>query len=264
MNERIAWIGADQPRHLYYINEIRKHFPILGGIMQTRGDKMPEMPGQLTYTDQKNWNKHFNDRLAAEKKYFGEQEIPDFPLLRVDKDTLNSLNSAQFIKDIKPDLVLVFGPGMIRDPLLAALPKDTVNLHLGLSPRYRGAATLFWPFYFLEPNWAGATFHHIVATPDGGDIIHQTRPKMNENDGIHDFSARVVLEATKEALRLIKMYPNWQEFSQKPESGKNFLESDFRPQHLRIIYNVYHNDMIKKFLNGQLQAKEPKLKRQFK
>lgn len=263
MTERIMWIGGDQPRHLYYINEIAKEIPIVGGIMQQRGGGMPTIDISVEKKDRDNWTRHFWDRMQAEQKYFGLQPEPEFPLLKVDGTTLNKLNSVDFVKLMKPDLVLVFGSGMIREPLMSALPKDTINLHLGISPRYRGAATLFWPFYFMEPNWAGTTFHYIVDTPDGGDIIHQTRPELKTEDGIHDVACRAVLESTTEAIRLLKMYPNWQKFPQKPEAGKNFLESDFKAQHLRVIYNVYNNDIVKRYLEGELECKEPKLKRQF-
>jgi len=151
---------------------------------------------------------------------------------------------------------------MLREPLVSALPDKTLNLHLGISPRYRGAATLFWPFYFLEPNWAGTTFHYIVHTPDGGNIVHQVRPTLDRNDGIHDVSCKAVLQSTVEAVTLLKM-DNWQTFNQKPEAGKNFLESDFKPQHLRMIYNEFDNDIVRAYLDGEIQAKEPKLKRQF-
>lgn len=263
MSERIAWIGGDQPRHLYYINEIAKEVEVVGGVMQTRGGAIPEMDPTLSPKDQRNWTKHFWGRLQAEEKYFGKQEEPKFPLLKVNKSELNTLNTAEFMKSIKPDIVLVFGPSMIRDPLFSSLPQETINLHLGLSPRYRGAATLFWPFYFLEPNQAGTTFHNIVDTPDGGSILHQVVPDLSPDDGIHDVAAKAVLKSTTEAIRLLKTYPNWSKYEQKPESGKNFLESDFKPQHLRIIYNVYDNDIVRRYLDGEIQSKQPKLKRQW-
>lgn len=263
MKERVAWIGGDQPRHLYYINEIAKEVEVVGGVMQTRGGPIPEMDPTLSPKDQRNWTKHFWDRLQAEEKYFGKQEEPDFPILKVTKDQLNTINTADFIKNTKPDIVMVFGPSMIREPLFSALPHETINLHLGLSPRYRGAATLFWPFYFLEPNQAGTTFHNIVNTPDGGDILHQVVPDLNPDDGIHDVAAKAVLKSTTEAIRLLKAYPNWNKYAQRPEAGKNFLESDFKPQHLRIIYNVYDNDIVRRYLDGEIQSKQPKLKRQW-
>lgn len=259
---RIFWVGGDQPRHLYYINELAKHFEVVGGIMQVR-ESMPTVEMCLAKKDKDNMDRHFWDRKEAEERYFGDQKKPDFPYIKVSKDELNSVKTAKYAHDTEADLGIVFGCGMIRHPLYEYLPKDTINLHLGLSPRYRGAATLFWPFYFLEPNWAGCTFHYLVDTPDGGDIIHQVVPEMKTDDGIHDLSARAVLQATTEAHKLFKIKHRWVKHPQKPEAGKNFLESDFKPQHLRMIYNSYNNDIVKHYMNGDLKPKPVVLKRQF-
>ena len=45
------------------------------------------------------------------------------------------------------------------DPTFAVLPKEKINLHLGLSPWFKGSVTLFWPFYHLMPQFCGSTFH---------------------------------------------------------------------------------------------------------
>lgn len=262
MSERILWIGGDQPRHLYYANKIVDKFPMVGGIVQERGISVPKEPEGLSPIDSANWRQHFEERADAETKYFGKQKLPDIPLLKVNKDTLNDIDAVEFVKKVKPDMAIVFGTGMIREPLVSALPPKTINLHLGLSPRYRGAATLFWPFYFLEPNWAGTTFHHIVHSPDAGDIIHQVVPELEKGDGMHDVACKAVLESTKEALALFEMR-EWKTFKQKPEAGKNFLESDFQPKHLRVIYQTFNNDIVDYYLDGRIQPKEPKLKRQF-
>lgn len=260
---RISWIGGSQPRHLYYINEIMKEHNVVGGIMQSRGGNIPEAPVGLSQVDRDNWTRHFKERNETEEKFFAGQKEPNIPLHRVTKETLNDEASVKFIQELKPDVTLIFGPGMIREPLISVLPKDTINLHLGLSPRYRGAATLFWPFYFLEPQFAGTTFHRIVHTPDGGDILHQTIPEMKIEDGIHDLSCRAVQASTTEASRLLGMYPEWKFKSQKPEAGKNFLESDFKPQHLRLIYQVFNNDIVKEYMEGNLEGKRPRLERMF-
>ncbi len=264
--ERIAWIGGSHNRHLSYINQISKRFNVVGGIVQEREEMTPLPPEGLDKTDEANWTKHFWKRLEAENRYFGKQELPDIKLMKVDKFTLNEPESAEFIKSLQPDVVMIFGVGMVREPLLNALPEETLNLHLGLSPRYRGAATLFWPFYFLEPNWAGVTFHYIVHSPDAGNIVHQSRPQLYLNDGIHDVACHAVLQATQDACKLLEIHEEkgkWEKFAQKPEAGKNFLESDFKPQYLRMIYTEYDDEIVEAYLSGKLKAKEPILKKQF-
>lgn len=86
---------------------------------------------------------------------------------------------------------------------------------------------------------------------------------MRKEDGIHDLSCRAVQASTTEACRLLNMYTEWHFQSQKPEAGKNFLESDFKPQHLRLIYQVFNNDIVKEYMEGHLEGKQPRLERMF-
>ena len=180
-------------------------------------------------------------------------------------EDLNSPESAEFVRRIAPDIALIFGCSLIKDPLKSALPPLTVNLHLGLSPWYRGGATLFWPFYFMEPNFAGSTFHFIVNEPDAGDIIHQSVPELSSEDGIHDVACKTVVASSEDAVRLLKIAAaggRWDRYRQKG-TGKNFLRSDFRPEHLRVIYNVFNDDMVRHFLDGNIKTRQLKLVRQF-
>lgn len=262
---RILWIGGNHPRHLYYINTIQKEFNLVGAIIERRENMIPHPPEGIEESDRKNFIRHFENRDKAEKRYFGTQDLPDCPMLEMDEANLNSIESVDFVKSIKPDLVLIFGPGLIKEPLYSALPYHTVNLHLGISPRYRGSATLFWPFYFMEPCYAGSTFHYIIPEPDAGDIIHQVVPKLHPDDGIHDVGCKTVIFSTEDAIQLLKIFKTkatWQRCKQKG-TGKNFLTSDFKPEHLRAIYNLFNDCMVKQYLDGRLKAKTPKLIRQF-
>ena len=257
---RILWIGGSHPRHLYYANRLNEAFGLAGAIIEWRENILPEPPEYLSATDRNNWIRHFTNRQNKETAYFDVQHPPQCDTLTVNHERLNSPESVGFVKQIRPDLVLVFGCGMIRDPLASEVP-HAVNMHLGLSPRYRGAATLFWPFYFLEPQWAGVTFHYIVSEPDAGQIIHQVRPKLYRDDTIHDIGCRAVLAATEAALQLVECSGIWRTWKQKA-TGKNFLASDFKAQHLRMIYNVYQDDIVRAYLDGELPGREPKLREQ--
>ena len=262
---KIAWIGGSHSRHLYFLNQINNKFQLIGGILEKRENSMPEPPDSISELDRKNFIRHFKQRDLNEKKYFGNQDIPKIHILNVKENELNSEKSVQFINKLNPDLVIIFGCGLIKNPLFNVLPVNSINLHLGLSPRYRGSATLFWPFYFLEPNLAGTTFHYIVDEPDAGDIIHQSVPILETGDGIHDVSCKAVITATKDAIKLIEIFKSkmfFKRFKQRA-TGKNFLTNDFKPQHLRLIYNCYDDDIVDKFLEGKLVSKNLKLIKQF-
>ena len=64
------------------------------------------------------------------------------------------------MKACTPDVVLVCGTGILREELINLFPGHIINIHLGLSPYYRGAGTNFWPLVNREPEYLGATIHY--------------------------------------------------------------------------------------------------------
>ena len=266
---KIVFIGGNHPRHLYYLNRINERFPISGAIIEKRSDstneKNPIPPNDILEQDRENFVKHFSNRHITEQKYFGNGKIPKCKLLEIQKQELNSKSTVDFINSIKPNIVLIYGSHLIKEPLYSKLPENTINLHGGLSPRYRGTATMFWPFYFLEPNYVGTTFHNIISEPDAGTIIHQSIPTLERGDTIHDVSCKTIVQSSRDVIRLLEIFEKmgkWKKFSQKG-TGKNFLERDFKPEHLRIIYDFFDDDIVDKFLDGNIHSTEPNLIRQF-
>jgi methionyl-tRNA formyltransferase len=262
---KILFIGGNHPRHLYFVHEIAKRYDIAAAVMEMREMMIPGPPSGTAPEDRKNFERHFRNRDAAERKYFGTPLLPECRVFEVTQETLNSEKTAGFVKSVEPEVAVIFGSGLIREPLYSALPRHTINLHLGLSPWYRGAATLFWPFYFMEPAYAGSTFHYIIAEPDAGEIIHQTTPVLEKDDGIHDVACKTVIRSAHEMVYLLELFHEqrrWNTFVQKG-TGKNFLSRDFRPEHLRVIYNLFNDDMVRYYLEGRLNSPIPALCRQF-
>ena len=284
---KILFIGGTHPRHLYYANKIHERYPLAGRILVGRGSMIPRLPDGNSNRNAKLWACHFQGRKNTEEKYFPPLNLDVYSYVFT-PDLFGSQCMIDIVKEINPDIVLVFGCGMIKGELAEALPELTINLHLGLSPRYRGAATLFWPFYFLEPQWAGCTFHKIVDEPDAGDILHQCVPELERGDKIHDVACKAVMKATKEMINLLNWYKSYAsyratggyvvldapkewpseppkpwEFHPQSATGKNFLSRDFQPSHLRMIYETYNDDIVDQYLAGNLKQHKPKLVRQF-
>jgi len=255
-------ISGDHPRHLYYVNSIIDYCNVVGVILEKRESFMPQPPEEIEEQDKNNFIKHFKNREHYEVKYFGKDKVlPKCPIHYVSEETLSVDDSVKFVQDLAPDIVFIFGTGMIREPLYSNLPKMKINLHLGLSPRYRGSATLFWPFYFLEPNWAGSTFHLITDEPDAGQIIHQSIPKLEKGDTIHEVACKVVEQSAKDVKKIIDVFESGKDLilHKQKSSGKNFLTRDFMPQHLRVIYNLYNDNIVDLYLDGKIKPKSPKL-----
>lgn len=266
---KILWIGGNHARHLYYLNSINDVFPVSGVVLERReggtNSSIVDAPTDLDENDRRNFVRHFTNRRNAEERFFGDQNIPNVKRLEISETELNTEKTIDFVKSVSPDLVLTFGCHLIKEPLFSKLPKHTINLHGGLSPRYRGSATMFWPFYFLEPNHVGTTFHYIVSEPDAGSIVHQSIPKLEYGDTIHDVACKAVISASRDIIELLKIFQEnkkWDTYIQKG-TGKNWLERDFRPEHLRIIYDLFDDKMVDRFLNGDIKPNNPNIIRQF-
>ncbi len=103
------------------------------------------------------------------------------------------------------------------------------------------------------------TFHLISKKLDSGNVIHHTIPKLDIKDNIHDVSCKLQLKSFKDSLNIIKMIKNKKIKEYKlTQTGKLFLKKDFKPEHLRIIYNLYNDDIVKMFLKKKLRKTSPK------
>lgn len=262
---KIFLISGSHPRHLHVHKEIINLGYETKALVMNREEMLPSIPKGLPRIDVKNMKYHFNSRLKKEHDVYGDLLIKeifrDIDYKMCSKDTMNTEENAEFIKQFNPNLVLVFGPTIIKDPILSILPEDSINMHLGLSPQYKGAATLFWPFYYLEPQFAGVTFHKISKNVDAGGILHQCCPSLSHNDGIHDVSAKAVLYALEDLKKIIyfKEKNSPFEYVQQKQTGKLFYASDFKPYHLRVIYNLFDNKIVNEYLDGNLSSNLPKL-----
>ena len=266
---RIVLFSGTHPRHLYVHQALLAEFEIAGVVCMQRETLMPTAEPAWAPHDRELFKLHFQRRQEVEKAVYGEYAADFYqkaaPTLLVLPHELNSPTTCRFVSSLKADICFVFGTGLILGSLLELLPKWKINMHLGLSPWYKGSATLFWPFYFMQPQFAGATFHFLTPGADAGDIIHQTVPELKRGEGIHDVSANVVktsrleLKTLFERLVAGKVLP---EHRQKI-TGRLFLERDFEAHHLRALYDLFRDRLVEEWLDGNLGTRLPKLVRAF-
>ena len=255
----ILLIIGSHLRHKKFAEIISNKIKIACVIMEKRESSIPDSNFIKNKSDRVNFIRHFKNREISEKKYFKlKKKELSTEVVSIENIKKNKKILKDNLKKIKPDIIFTFGTSLIPSTILKLMPKYSINLHSGLAPYYKGAACNFWPFYFLEPNWAGMTFHLISKKLDSGSVIHHTTPRLNIRDKIHDVSCKVQLRAFKDTLKIIKMIKNRKIKEHKIcLSGKLFLKKDFRPEHLRIIYNLYNDDIVKMYLQKKLFKTKP-------
>ncbi|MDA9283125.1 formyltransferase family protein [Amylibacter sp.] len=262
---KLLLFSGSHSRHFYIHDALIKLGYEVKAVIMQREAELPDPPNLCPPEEQVLFNTHFNDRNVVEREIYGDIAISDVfadvDTLYCTPDTLNGPKTEAFIQSFKPDVAFVFGVNLLHENILKILPYSNFNLHLGLSPWYRGSATLFWPFYFLQPQFAGATLHRLAIGADSGEIFKQFVPTLIPGDGIHQHAARVVLEARRHVIDLVEEMmrnPKLDGTVQK-STGRIFLTRDFQPSHLRLIYNEFNNRIIDEYLDGRLEQTKPKL-----
>jgi folate-dependent phosphoribosylglycinamide formyltransferase PurN len=88
-------------------------------------------------------------------------------VVRVGK--LDDPASIAAVRELRPDLAVHAGAGILRAPLLAVPRLGTLNAHMGVLPRFRGMNVTEWATFLGGP--VGCTVHLVDAGIDTGNIL---------------------------------------------------------------------------------------------
>ncbi len=119
-------------------------------------------------------------------------QIPPPALTR----TLPSLNGSEALAtldSLQPDIIAVYGTALITPAVIARARLAALNMHTGISPRYRGSDTVFWPLHNREPEWIGTTIHELDPGIDSGPILATVRPSIDPDDDEDTLFAKCVM-----------------------------------------------------------------------
>jgi methionyl-tRNA formyltransferase len=258
----ICLITGDHPRHKYLACKLYETGKISGWIIERREEFYPIASEELSKDLKKLFTHHFKEREHIENAIFERGHVRlNLPTLVVAKSELNSEKTCDFISKLKPRLVISYGCHKLSSRLIESAGCRFWNVHGGLSPDYRGVITHFWPSYFLEPQMTGITLHETTNFLDAGSIIFQTAAPMVWGDTLHRLAARNVehfsVELTKKLLYLD--FENIPHGLVQSRYGKVFMASDWRPEHLRIIYDIYNDAIVDALLGGHISGRNPNL-----
>jgi len=120
---------------------------------------------------------------------------------------LDSDEEYNFIKDLKPDMVIVVAYGKIIPKKFLNLSKyGFINVHASLLPKWRGAAPIQRSIMNLDTE-TGVSIMKIVEDLDAGPIIHQSKIKINENmntQAVSEILSRLGAKALIDSIERIK------------------------------------------------------------
>lgn len=206
--------------------------------------------------------RHASLRASSEHDFFDAfvKFAPDEsrPKL-IAKGDLNSARVFRGISDLEPELLVAYGCSLIKGDLLEHFDGRILNVHLGLSPYYRGSGTNIWPLVNGEPEFIGATFMYIDAGIDTGQIIHQMRARILPGDNPHQIGNRLICDLVSVYATIISNLDAIPPVASPGLQGREelvFRQSDFQDQTVETLYQCLRDGLIDRYLASRIDRCE--------
>jgi len=254
--KRVVILTGSELRHTFFRKAIALSDQI--EIVQTYCEGLEKSLG--TFVKQESGNdlrtKHLHAREQSELDFFGlflDSTADRSKPLFLPKGEINSPKYVEAILKSDPDLLIAYGCSIVREPLLSAFPRRFLNVHLGLSPYYRGSGTNYWPLVNREPEYVGATFMHIDSGVDSGEVIHQVRARIAPGDSAVQIGNRLILDMTQVYLNLILRFDQLKAMPQIPSSPAHryYKKKDYSEESVATLYQNFCDGMIDEYLRDQ-------------
>lgn len=196
---------------------------------------------------------HVEARTRSEEDFFGnfvalapDRSNPMF----IPKGAINQARHVQELIDLAPELLVSYGPSLIKGRLVDFFQGRFLNVHLGISPEYRGAGCNFWALVNGEPEYVGATFMFIDRGIDSGEIIHQIRARVFPGDSPHQIGNRLIGDMIGCYARLIADFDRVVRLPQPsvPDTAKLYLKGDFTVEAVRKLYANFQDGLVERYL----------------
>ena len=203
-NKRIVcWVG-DAPNHRALVCKVASTYNVTGIII----DRKRSLKSNDNFIN-KVLNKIFFSKIdkawhSLQKKY--EEQFAQWPEIeKLYVNTINANEAFEFTKKLQPDLIVVSGTSLIKEPMVSiAVPIGIVNLHTGLSPYIKGGPNCTnWCIANNQWSLIGSTILWLSAGIDSGNIILSERVDVSGFKDLDEIHFKVMEHAHELYLRAI-------------------------------------------------------------
>lgn len=252
----IAVFTSTENRHRFFANELASRLPVRLLVREPKQYR-PYDVGE-NEREKALVRRYFGQREEAEKKFFSGNDELHLPRETQVVDVRQGIDDPVVLEAVRRTgvtLGAVFGTSIIREPLISAL--RLVNLHLGISPHYRGSATNFWAMHNGDFHMVGATIHYLDAGIDSGPIICHVRTHAERGDSPHTYGSRVIRTATERMADVLEVLTVRGDVPATKQSdlppGRLYKRADFTAAALQRMLARW-DDRLTRYLRNQEEA----------
>ena len=232
----ITLITSDQIRHNYLVNLLSNIATKLNVIQEKK----------TFYSNQNkisNLKKNYFLKVdEAQKKIFGNTAIDkknkNIKLLSLENKELEKC-SLNFLSDfLNSDIFIVFGSSFIKKDLVNFLiDHKALNIHLGISPYYRGTDCNFWALFDNNPHLVGATIHLLSKGLDSGPILYHALSEIKEDPFIYTMSAvKSAFESITQKIENKTIFEHTPEIQDKSKEIKYSKKNEFNDEVIKKFF----------------------------
>ena len=248
---KITLFTANQARHNYLINLLSSVATEINVVQESRTIFPGIVPGHYPATD--TIKEYFSKVINAQKELFGNSYISgtknNLNLLPLESGDLTRC-SIEYLSDfLKSDIYLVFGSSYIKGELVDFLVNHkALNIHMGVSPYYRGTDCNFWALVDDNPHLVGATIHMLSKGLDSGPILYHALSEIKDDPFVYTMST--VKSAFHSLAERIK---NESIFKYSPEIQNKSKEVRYSKK------DQFNEEIVKLFLLKKIDLNSKKL-----
>ncbi len=232
MKSKIVLITGPDLNHQYFVNCLSREFPVECVFVE-----------EVTYPDftspfkehQEAWEWFFRRRREYEENHFAPSKLQapkNLPKsIPIASGQLNSTHTLKALEALQPDLIVLFGTSLVGQNIMNRFANQILNLHIGLSGKYRGSSCNFWPIYEGKLDCLGATLLKIDAGIDTGEILAQKTIEIEENDTEQSLMGKSLILGVDLTIQVVhKWFKDQCEVLPLERKGKLFQKKDFTPE----------------------------------
>lgn len=244
---KITVFTSNQARHLHLVSRLSKICDECYSVLECN----TIFPGQTEDFFKKSevMQEYFKNVQLSEQKFFGINAFSpsNNRSISLKSGDLNKVSREVLEPALSSDYYIVFGSSYIKGWLIDELvSKDAINIHMGVSPYYRGSSCNFWASRDHNYHLVGSTIHKLSKGLDSGDILFHALPTVDECANAFDFTMKSVRAAH---YSLVQRISDGSINNILPEKQDKSLE-------LRYTKNAEFNDEVaKSFLEESVNIK---------
>jgi len=180
---KIAVFTSNQPRHIALVEALAEIADEVIAVIEAGS----ALAGRIASPNDPPtvFKNYFAKMFAAEDQVFGQPRFlpTNVQVLALGKGELNDIAQDALRPALDADHQIVFGASYIKGELCDRLVSaGAINLHIGISPFYRGAACNFWALHDRRPELVGATIHMLSKGLDSGDMLFHAVPEKKDTE----------------------------------------------------------------------------------